>query len=278
MVSVGFWSGSELARRSVCFTLLRREQIHAKRLAESARERAEYLKQKSREAAAQVNTYVDAGKDQFGDYVERGKQAVATGRSQVEDYVDRGRKVVAKHASKVSAAVDAGKNAYTATTSPSRRADLASQMDKSTQTLLVVFIAVAAVSILMQAGFTVAMFFGARKAQKKIMELADDVRLHALPAIMSSRELIQDVTPKLKLITENLTATTATLRTKADQVGGLVGRRNRAGAGPGFARGRHGEGNTRPAHLCRPGDRAWGCGARPPGKRHPQRSARRAST
>ena len=87
-------------------------------LAESARERAEYLKQKSREAAAQVNTYVDAGKDHFGEYVERGKQAVATGRSQVEDYVDRGRKVVAKHASKVSAAVDAGKNAYAATTAP----------------------------------------------------------------------------------------------------------------------------------------------------------------
>jgi gas vesicle protein len=87
-------------------------------LAESARERTEYLKQKSREAAAQVNTYVDAGKDHFGDYVERGKQAVATGRSQVEDYVDRGRKVVAKHAGKVSAAVDAGKNAYTTTTAP----------------------------------------------------------------------------------------------------------------------------------------------------------------
>jgi hypothetical protein len=96
-------------------------------------------------------------------------------------------------------------------------------MDKSSQTLLVVFIAVAAISILMQAGFTVATFFAARKAQKKIMNLADDVRLHALPAIMSSRELILDVTPKLKLITENLTAITATLRAKTDQVGGLVG-------------------------------------------------------
>jgi hypothetical protein len=96
-------------------------------------------------------------------------------------------------------------------------------MDKSSQTLLVVFIAVAAISILMQAGFSMATFFAARKAQKKIMDLADDVRLHALPAIMSSRELIQDVTPKLKLITENLTATTVTLRSRADQVGGLVG-------------------------------------------------------
>jgi hypothetical protein len=96
-------------------------------------------------------------------------------------------------------------------------------MDKSTQTLLVIFIAVAAISILLQAGFTVAMFFGARKAQKKIMALADDVRLHALPVIMSSREVLQDISPKLKIIAENLTATTATLRTKADQVGGFVG-------------------------------------------------------
>jgi hypothetical protein len=96
-------------------------------------------------------------------------------------------------------------------------------MDKSTQTLLVVFIAVAAVSILLQAGFTVAMFVGARRTQKKIIELADDVRLHALPIIMSSREVIQDISPKLKIIMENLTATSATLRTKADQIGGFVG-------------------------------------------------------
>ncbi|MGC2398333.1 MAG: YtxH domain-containing protein [Acidobacteriaceae bacterium] len=86
-------------------------------LADGARERAEYLKQKSREAAAQVNTYVDASKDQFSDYVEKGKQAVAQGRAQVNDYVEKGRKTVAHHANKVAAAVDAGKNAYTATTS-----------------------------------------------------------------------------------------------------------------------------------------------------------------
>jgi hypothetical protein len=95
-------------------------------------------------------------------------------------------------------------------------------MDKASQTLLVVFIAIAAIGILMQAGFSVGTFLAARKTQKKIATLADDIRLHALPAIMSSRELIQDVTPKLKLITENLSATTATLRAKADKVGGVV--------------------------------------------------------
>jgi hypothetical protein len=96
-------------------------------------------------------------------------------------------------------------------------------MDKPTQTLLVVFIAIAAVSILAQACFTVGMFIAARKAQKKIMGLADDVRLHALPAIIASRDVIQDITPKLRVITENLTVISNTVRAKTEKVGGLVG-------------------------------------------------------
>ena len=96
-------------------------------------------------------------------------------------------------------------------------------MDKSSQTLLVIFVAVAAVSILMQAGFTLAILIGTRKAQKKLMTLADDLRLHALPVIMASREVIHDVTPQIKTITDNLTAASATLRSKADQIGALVG-------------------------------------------------------
>jgi methyl-accepting chemotaxis protein len=96
-------------------------------------------------------------------------------------------------------------------------------MDKSSQTLLVIFVGIAAVSILMQAGFTVGIFLGARKTQKKLTTLADDLRLHALPVIMSSREILTDLTPKVKTITENLTATSATLRSKADQIGTLVG-------------------------------------------------------
>jgi hypothetical protein len=97
------------------------------------------------------------------------------------------------------------------------------EMDKSSQDLLVIFIAIAAISILLQAGFTVAMAIGALKARKKIMALVDDVRLHAMPVIMSSREVLQDVTPKIKTITENLTATSTTLRAKAEQIGSVVG-------------------------------------------------------
>jgi methyl-accepting chemotaxis protein len=96
-------------------------------------------------------------------------------------------------------------------------------MEKTTQTLLVIFIAVSAISLLAQALFTMGMFIGARKAQKKITGLADDVRLHALPAIIAARDVIQDLTPKFRTIADNLAATSTTLRTKSDQVSGLVG-------------------------------------------------------
>jgi citrate lyase gamma subunit len=96
-------------------------------------------------------------------------------------------------------------------------------MDKQSQTLLIVFIAVAALSLLLQAGSMLAVALGARKAQKKIMALADDVRLHALPVIMSSREVIQDIGPRLKTITANLEVTSTVLRNKSEQVSGLVG-------------------------------------------------------
>jgi hypothetical protein len=96
-------------------------------------------------------------------------------------------------------------------------------MDSSTQTLLIVFIAVAALSMLLHASAMLFMALGARKARKKVEDLVDDFRLHALPVLISSREVLSDVSPKLKVITENLMATSSTLRAKAEQVSGLVG-------------------------------------------------------
>jgi hypothetical protein len=96
-------------------------------------------------------------------------------------------------------------------------------MENHSQTLLLVFVAVVSVSLLLQAGSIVAMLLGARKAQKKVTALADDFRLHALPVIMSTREIIHELSPKLRTIVDNLEATSTTLRTKSDQLGGLVG-------------------------------------------------------
>ncbi len=70
-------------------------------LVSGAREGTEYLRQRSREAAGQVNEYVD-----------RSKEYMDKGRAQWEEFVSRGRRYVNEQTGKVSAAVDAGKEAY----------------------------------------------------------------------------------------------------------------------------------------------------------------------
>lgn len=70
-------------------------------LVSGAREGTEYLRQRSRDAADQVNQYVDRSKD----YMDKG-------RAQWEEFVNRGRRFVNEQTDKVAAAVDAGKEAY----------------------------------------------------------------------------------------------------------------------------------------------------------------------
>lgn len=70
-------------------------------LVSGAREGGEYLRQRSREAAGQVNEYVD-----------RSREYVDKGRAQWEDFVSRGRRYVNDQSDKVSSAVEAGKEAY----------------------------------------------------------------------------------------------------------------------------------------------------------------------
>ncbi|MGB7190109.1 MAG: YtxH domain-containing protein [Acidobacteriaceae bacterium] len=70
-------------------------------LVSGAREGSEYLRQRSREAAGQVNEYVD-----------RSREYVDKGRAQWDDFVSRGRRYVNDQSDKVSSAVEAGKEAY----------------------------------------------------------------------------------------------------------------------------------------------------------------------
>jgi gas vesicle protein len=81
-------------------------------LANSAREGSEYLRQRSREAADQINQIVDRSKLQVSEYVDRGKEYIDRSRAQWDDFVAQGRQFVSDQADKVSAAVDAGKEAY----------------------------------------------------------------------------------------------------------------------------------------------------------------------
>ncbi len=91
-------------------------------IAQGAREGTEYLRARTREAAENVTALVDKGRDserlcrqgkeQVGEYVDRGRDAIDRGRAQWEEFVERGKNLVADQTTRVSAAVDAGRQAY----------------------------------------------------------------------------------------------------------------------------------------------------------------------
>lgn len=85
--------------------------------------------------------------------------------------------------------------------------------------LLAIFTIVTAISVLIQAGVLLGMFIVLRKSMVKMQAVVDEVKEKALPAIASTRTLIEDVTPKLKSVTADLTEVTHTARAQAKNVG-----------------------------------------------------------
>ncbi len=91
-------------------------------IAQGAREGTEYLRARSREAAAQVSDMVEKGKAQVNEYVDRGREVIDRGRSQWEEFVQRGKNLVTEQSGRVTAAVDAGRQAYQNASSPNPEA------------------------------------------------------------------------------------------------------------------------------------------------------------
>jgi len=85
-------------------------------LASGAREGTDYLRNRTRQAAEEVSALVDKSKEQMGEYVDRGREAVDRGRAQWEEFVERGKNMVTEQTTRVSAAVDAGREAYKSST------------------------------------------------------------------------------------------------------------------------------------------------------------------
>lgn len=78
-----------------------------------AKERAAVLAQQATERATE---FAQQGRQQVGDYVDRGKEYYDRGRTQWSQYVEKGKGLVQEQQDKVAAAMDAGKEAYVATT------------------------------------------------------------------------------------------------------------------------------------------------------------------
>jgi len=79
-------------------------------------------------------------------------------------------------------------------------------------------VGIVALSMLVQAIVFVVMAVGASKTQKRVLGMVDEVHETALPAIRSVQELVREMTPKIRIISDNLLETSHVVRAKAQEL------------------------------------------------------------
>ena len=86
----------------------------------------------------------------------------------------------------------------------------------------IIFTAVTALGVLLQALVLLAMYFAIRKAVAKLHAVTDELKVHAVPAVATARNLLDDVSPKLKIAASNLVDASHSLRHQANHVNSTV--------------------------------------------------------
>ena len=96
-------------------------------------------------------------------------------------------------------------------------------LSSGNSTLLMIFVAVAAFALLAQAVAFIVMAVGAKKASTRALMIAEEVRLKAMPLINDAHEMIRELTPKMKVITENFVETSHMVRSKTREFDATAG-------------------------------------------------------
>jgi ElaB/YqjD/DUF883 family membrane-anchored ribosome-binding protein len=86
------------------------------------------------------------------------------------------------------------------------------------ETLVTIFIIVAAIAIVVQMGVLIAMYFSMKKTSNRVEMLANEVQNRALPTLESAHALIVQSRPKVDLILDNLAETSTRLRGQVERV------------------------------------------------------------
>ena len=88
--------------------------------------------------------------------------------------------------------------------------------------LFLVFTALIVVAVLLQAIVLVVMAVGANKTQKKMLAIAEDLQAKAGPILDSTRRILDDTAPKVKIISTNIVETSHLLRANAENLSRTV--------------------------------------------------------
>jgi methyl-accepting chemotaxis protein len=85
-------------------------------------------------------------------------------------------------------------------------------------TLLIVFIAVTAIAVLLQAGILAGMYFAMRKTSARVESLAEEVKTRVLPTAELAHSMISDLRPKIETLVDNVSVSTTVLRTQLERI------------------------------------------------------------
>jgi hypothetical protein len=85
--------------------------------------------------------------------------------------------------------------------------------------LLTVFIAVTSVAIVLQMLILLGMYLKVKRVTDQAESIALDYHRRAVPLIENARDILADVTPKMKELSSNLTEASATLKKQAEVLG-----------------------------------------------------------
>jgi hypothetical protein len=86
----------------------------------------------------------------------------------------------------------------------------------------IIFTAITSFGVLLQACVLLAMYIGLRQTTSKLHEVTDELKQHALPTIATARDLLQDISPKLKVASTNIVDASKSLRYEAEHVNAAI--------------------------------------------------------
>jgi hypothetical protein len=83
---------------------------------------------------------------------------------------------------------------------------------------LIVFVALTAVAILMQAGILAGMYIAMRKTSARVESLAEEVKTKVLPTAELAHSMMSELRPKIETVVDNVSVSTTVLRTQMERV------------------------------------------------------------
>ena len=93
---------------------------------------------------------------------------------------------------------------------------------QTSQVVITVFTIVTSIGVLIQAFVLLGIFLALKKSVTKAHELSDELKQHLVPTLATTRNLVEDLSPKVKVATSNLVEASNILRSQAENINKTV--------------------------------------------------------